>query len=67
MKFFIIVAWISGILAAAVMILGGIAFLIGSNPFGIRHEVNYFMVASSLLLMAILCVLAQQGCAKKKE
>lgn len=67
MKFFVIVAWISAIVAAVIMILGAIALVLGSNPFGIRHEVNYFMAASSFLLLAILCVLAQQGCANKKE
>jgi hypothetical protein len=65
MKLFTIVAWISGILATIIMILGAIALALGSNLFGIRHEANYYIVANSFLLLAILCVLARQGCEKK--
>lgn len=67
MKLFTVVAWISGVLAAAVMIFGTIALFMGTNPFGIRHEINYFLVSSNFLLLAILCVLAHQGCAAKKK
>jgi hypothetical protein len=67
MKTFTVVAWISGVLAAAIMIFGVIALLMGNNPFGIRHEVNYFTVANSFLLLAILSVLALQGCREKKD
>jgi len=66
MKFFTAVAWVCGILAAAIIIFGIIALFLGNNPFGIRHEANYFVVANSLLLLAILCVLAGQGCREKK-
>ncbi|MBN1791696.1 MAG: hypothetical protein JW830_14445 [Bacteroidales bacterium] len=67
MKLFTIVAWISGIIAVALIIFGTIALFMGSNPFGIRHEINYFLVSSNLLLLAILCLLAQQGCRQKKD
>jgi len=67
MKIFTIVAWICGLVAVALMIFGTIALFIGSNPFGIRHEINYFLVASSFLLLAILCVLARQGCIDEKK
>ncbi len=67
MKLFTIVAWVSGIIAAALMIFGTIALFMGSNPLGIRHEINYFLVSSNFLLLAILCVLAQQGCSQKKD
>lgn len=67
MKLFKIVAWFSGLLAVAIMITGIVALLMGGNPFGIRHEVNYFIAANSFLLLAILCVLAQQGCLMKKQ
>jgi hypothetical protein len=67
MKLFTVVAWISGILAALLMILGAISLVLGNNLFGVRHEANYYIVASSLLLMAILCVLARQGCCEKKN
>ena len=67
MKLFKIVAWISGLLAIVVMILGTISLLLGNNLLSVRHEANFFIVASSLLLLAILCVLAQQGCSYDKK
>ncbi|HEX2395644.1 MAG TPA: hypothetical protein VHI78_09870 [Bacteroidales bacterium] len=67
MKLFVIVAWISGILAVVLMIMGALALIIGENLFGVRHEANYFIAASSLLLLGILCVLAKQGCVDRKE
>lgn len=65
MRLFSTVAWICGILSVAIIIVGVIALLLSTNPFGIRHEVNYFHVANSLLLLGILCVLAGQGCRQK--
>jgi len=67
MKLFTLVAWISGILAVALMIMGAIALFLGTNPFGVRREANYYIVASSFLLLGILCVLARQGCIEKKD
>jgi len=67
MKFFTIVAWICGILAAIIIILGIISVISGKNLFGLRHVVNYFHLANSILLMAILCVLAKKGCCDKKD
>ena len=67
MKLFIIVAWISAILAIGLIVFGTIALFVGSNPFGIRHEINYFLVSSNFLLLSILCVLARQGCTDKKS
>ena len=66
MKLFNSVAWISGLLAVAIMMLGCISFILGNNLLGVRHEANFFIVANSLFLLAILCVLAQQGCGKKE-
>jgi len=62
MKLFSTVAWISGILAVIFMILGAVSLILGNNLFGVRHEANFYIVASSLLLLGILCVLARQGC-----
>jgi hypothetical protein len=67
MKLFTIAAWASGVLAVAIMVLGAISLILGSNLFGIRHEANYFIVANSFLLLAILCVLAQHGCCCEKK
>ena len=65
MKLFIVVAWISGILSVILMVLGAIALALGKNLLGVRHEANFYVAASSLLLLGILCVLARQGCEKK--
>ncbi len=67
MKLFKLAAWASGIIAVIIMVLGFIALLLQDNLFGIRHEANYFIVANSFLLLAILCVLAYQGCQCRKE
>jgi hypothetical protein len=67
MKLFRILAWIFGILAVLIMVLGTIPLITGNNLFSVRHEVNYFIVANSLLLLSILCLLARQGCIQKKE
>jgi hypothetical protein len=67
MKFYTIVAWISGLLAVAIMMLGSISLILQNNLLGVRHEANFFIVANSLFLLAILCVLAQKGCADKKN
>jgi hypothetical protein len=67
MKIFKIIAWISGIFASIVLIVGIISLLTGTTLLGIRHVVNYFHVANSTLLLAILCVLARQGCLHTKE
>ncbi|MBP1667917.1 MAG: hypothetical protein H6Q21_283 [Bacteroidetes bacterium] len=62
MKLFRLAAWASGIVAVVIMILGIIALFTNQNLFGIRHEANYFITANSFLLLAILCLLAYQGC-----
>ncbi|HJZ39082.1 MAG TPA: hypothetical protein VJ203_01815 [Bacteroidales bacterium] len=67
MKLFNFLAWSSGILAVAIMVFGIIALFLGNNPFGIRREANYFIVANSFLLLAILSVLAGQGCRERKD
>ncbi|OFY50329.1 MAG: hypothetical protein A2Y87_02440 [Bacteroidetes bacterium RBG_13_46_8] len=65
MKLFKLAAWVSGIVAVVIMILGFIALISNQNLFGIRHEANYFITANSFFLLAILCLLAYQGCKDK--
>jgi hypothetical protein len=67
MKFFYIVAWTCGILGTVIIILGIIYALFGLNALGIRHFVNYFHVANSLLLLAILSLLAKTACCVQKD
>ncbi|MBN1415834.1 MAG: hypothetical protein JW973_12090 [Bacteroidales bacterium] len=66
MKLFKLAAWASGIIAIVIMILGFIALIAKTNLFSIQHEANYFITANSFLLLAILCVLAHQGCKSGK-
>lgn len=67
MKLYIVVAWISALIAVVMMVLGAISLIMQNNLLGVRHEANFFVVASSLLLLAILCVLARQGCCSKND
>jgi hypothetical protein len=62
MKLFKLAAWASGIIGVAIMILAVIALLANISFFGFGHIVNYFITANSFLLLAILCLLAHQGC-----
>ena len=66
MKFFVSVAWSCGILGALIIITGTISLISGNTFFGLRHVVNYFHVANSILLLGILSVLAHQGCLSRK-
>jgi hypothetical protein len=67
MKLFVAVAWSCGILGALIIITGTISLISGITFFGLRHVVNYFHVANSILLLGILSVLAHQGCLIKKD
>jgi hypothetical protein len=67
MKFFTIVSWICGIAAALIILTGAISLVSGQIFFGLRHAVNYFHVANSILLLAILCLLANQACLQNKN
>ena len=67
MKLFRIIAWISGAIAVILMILGAVSLLLGNNLLGVRHEANFYVVANSFLLLAILCVLGRQGCLSEKK
>jgi hypothetical protein len=67
MKFFNVVAWASSIIAVLIMAIGGVALITGKNLLSVRHEANFFIVANSFFLLAIVCLLAKQGCCCKKE
>jgi hypothetical protein len=62
MKLFKLAAWVCGIIAVVVIILACISLITGTSLFGFRNVVYYFTVANSFLLLAILCLLAYQGC-----
>ena len=67
MKFYTIITWICGVAAALIILSGMISLVSGKIFFGLRHAVNYFHVANSLLLLAILCLLAKQVCLQNKN
>jgi len=50
-------AWISGIIAALLMICGFIVFITNNKFLGVNHAVNYFHVANSFLLATIALLL----------
>ena len=61
MKFFTIVAWICGIAAALIILTGAISLVSGKIFFGLRHAVNYFHVANSMLLLGNPLPFGQPG------
>ena len=67
MKLFTIVTWTCGIAAAIIILAGSISIVSGCIFFGLRHAVNYFHVANSMLLLSILCLLAKQACLQNKN
>ena len=67
MKLFTIVSWVCGIAAALIILTGAISLVSGETFFGFRRAVNYFHAANSMLLLAILCLLARQACLNNKN
>ena len=57
MKALKLITWISGIIAAVLMLLGVLFFLFNFRMLGINQVVNMFHVANSFLLLAICCQL----------
>ncbi|MBN2610275.1 MAG: hypothetical protein JXB00_01835 [Bacteroidales bacterium] len=55
MKIFNLTSWIAGIIAGVLVLLAFIALIFKVELLGVRHVYNYFHVANSLLLIAILC------------
>jgi hypothetical protein len=52
------IAWIAGVVATILIILGAICFLKGGHLFGVRYYSNYFYIANSLYFLAIFCFMA---------
>jgi hypothetical protein len=67
MKFFTTISWICGITAPLIILTGAVSLLSGKTFFGLRHAVNYFHVANSILLLAILCLLAHLVCLQNRK
>ena len=62
MKILSIGTWVCGIGGALIIITGLVSLVSQQTFFGLRHAVNYFHVANSVLLLGILCLLARQAC-----
>ncbi len=57
MKYLEYLTWIFGILAGLIMLLGLIDLVFEAELIRVNHVVNYFHVATSLLLASICCTL----------
>ena len=60
------ISWIAGIAAAIIILQAFIDLLFKVNLFGVRNIYNYFHIASSLLLLAILCAVYVHKCECKE-
>jgi amino acid transporter len=67
MKALKLIAWISGIIAVIIMILGVIDFFFSWELFTVNKAVNYFSTANSFLLLAICCTLYYSACVCKED
>ena len=52
-----VVSWISGSIAAVLIILGLIAIIFNCSLLGVDHTVNFFHVANSFFLLSICCLI----------
>lgn len=55
MKYLEVLSWIFGILAGIVILLGAIDFFFEAELVPVNHVINYFHVATTLLLAAVCC------------
>jgi uncharacterized membrane protein len=67
MKALKLIAWVSGIVAVIIMILGVIDLFFSWQLYTVHKPVNYFITANSFLLVAILCVLCHYTCECKED
>jgi hypothetical protein len=59
--------WIAGAAATIIILQAFIDLIFKVNLFGVRNIWNYFHVANSLFLLAILCAVCTCICDSKKE
>jgi len=64
-KLFCVLSWLSGLAGIALMLIGGIKFLMGTEFLGIKNWENVYYPAYNFLLLAILLLLASRGECKK--
>ncbi len=61
------IAWIAGAAAAIIILQAFIDLFLKVNLFGVRNIYNYFHIANSLLLFAILCAIYANKCECNKD
>jgi threonine/homoserine/homoserine lactone efflux protein len=54
------IAIVCGFAAGLIIVMGFLALVLKFHFFGVRHAVNYFHVAGSLLLFAIFCLMVKK-------
>jgi len=64
-KLFCILSWLSGLFGIALMVLGGVKFILEIEFLGIKNWQNVFYPAYNFLLLAILLLLASREDCKK--
>ncbi len=67
MKALNVIAWITGSAAGLIIILAFLSLVLRLQLFGVRHVINYFHVANSLLLVAICCLVYIRNTADRKS
>jgi hypothetical protein len=67
MKALNLIAWISGGIAALIVLLAVVSLLSGKILFGLIHVVNFFHAANSFLLITIALFIYIYRCECKKE
>jgi hypothetical protein len=61
MKALQLIAWIAGAIAVILVLIGTAAYIFDFRLFGVNHVINYFHVANSYLLVAILSLLLKKS------
>jgi len=67
MKILNLISWIAGVAAAIIILQAFIDLFFKVNLFGVRYIYNYFHIANSLLLIAILCAVYLRKCEGNKS
>ncbi|MBA7536675.1 hypothetical protein ES705_28939 [subsurface metagenome] len=61
MKVLNYLSWAAAVIAAALIVLGTIAYISGFHAFGVVKAINFFHTANSFLLVVICCMLYRRA------
>lgn len=67
MKILTYLTWACGIVGALLILAGCIGYLVGGKFLGVNHALNFFHVANSILILAILSKLMSPCCEKTEK